>query len=213
MNHMLVTARKPRHRSKRHRKLTTAQAILVVTEEMCATVGPTKIKLADIATELGIEPPSIYRHYKGLRGVIAAFGEVALRAEIETFAGLEFLPFRDAFKLQAERLFDLYVSRPGIARFLMVDLAVPGGVHIFEDNDNLELVKELFGLENDLLRRGREEGAIRPMTVTSFIAARLGPALTAISFTDMLAPRHKHDIETLKAEYVETVLAMMAPRG
>jgi len=208
---MQTTTRKPRHRSHQHRKLNTAQAILAVAEEMCASVGANNLKLTDIAEQLGIEPPAIYRHYKGLDGVIAALGEVALIAEIESFDGIEQLPFDEALRLQAERCFDLYMQRPGLARFMMIDLAVPGGVHVFDDNDNLRLIKVLFGCESDLLRRGIENGSIRPMSLTSFIAAKLGPAITTFAMKDMTAFGSKPNIEMLRKEYLETVMAALRP--
>ncbi|MGI9386009.1 MAG: TetR/AcrR family transcriptional regulator [Methyloligellaceae bacterium] len=182
-------------------------------EDMCARLGPTRIKLADIASELGIEAPSIYRHFQGLAGVIAALGEVSLKAEIETFDGTEKLPFDDALELQAGRCFDLYIARPGLARFLMVDLAVPGGVHVFDGNQNLDLIRELFALERDLLQRGVQEGAVRPMNLTTFIAAKLGPTLAAIALTDLQAPGSDTDFRTLKTEYLKTLTAGLRPQS
>lgn len=208
---MSVIARKPRHRSRKHRTLNTAQAILAVAEEMCGSVGVTKLKLADIASALGIEPPSLYRHYNGLNGLIAALGEVAIQAEIETFAGVQELPFDNALKLQAERSFDLYLTRPGIARFIMVDLAIPRGIHVFKNSENLDLIKELFRLENELLQRGLQEKRIRPMSLTSFIAARMGPAMLAFAFKDMQSDRSKTDLEILKREYINSVTTMLVP--
>lgn len=206
---MSVITRKPRHRSQKHKNLTTAQAILAVAEEMCANVGVANLKLSDIASELGIEPPSIYRHYNGIKGVVAALGEVELRAEIETFAGIGKLPFAKALKLQAERLFDLYFERPGLARFSMIDLAIPGGVHIFNDNENLELIKELFKLERDLLQRGIETNAIQPVSVITFIAARMGPAIIAFAMKDMQSTQSKADHKALKGEYINSVMTML----
>lgn len=203
--------RKSRHQSRQHRDLTTSEAILVVAEALCADVGANNIKLADIASELGIEPPAIYRHYRGLRGVIAALGEVALRAEIETFSGIGQLPFGEALSVQAERCFDLYVARPGLTRFLMIDLAVPGGVHVFDENKNGELVKLLFRQEQELLERGIAAGAIRPMSLTTFVSARVGPAITAFALKDLNTPDSNADIEMLKKEYLETMSAILRP--
>ena len=204
---MSVTIRKPRHQSKRHRNLTTAQAVLAVAEELSAKVGVTNIKLADIASQLGIETPSIYRHYDGLKGVIAGLAEIAVRTDIETFDGLDALPFEEAVRVQAERSFDLYVERPGIARFLMADLAVPGGIQGFEHEGSVELVSELFRLESGLLRRGVEAGLVRDMSVTSFAAARMGPAFVAIAFTELKTPGSNVDVATLKREFVANVMA------
>lgn len=201
--------RRARHQSEEFADLTTAQAIVVVAERMCAELGPGKIKLADIANELGIETPAIYRHYKGRDGVIAALGEQALTAEIETFDGVADLPFREAVLQQADRMFALYTERPGLARFLMVDLAEPRGVHIFDGNRNNELVGKLFELERELLDRGVAEGAIRPMSLITFIASRLGPALVAMSFRDF-GPSESGD---LKREYLETVEAIFRERN
>ncbi|MGI9464079.1 MAG: TetR/AcrR family transcriptional regulator [Aestuariivirgaceae bacterium] len=201
-----MTKRKPRHQSLEHRDLTTAQAILAVAEDMSANVGANHIKLADIAAALGIEPPAIYRHYRGLKGVIAALGEVALKAELETFEGIEDLPFSTALKTQAERCFDLYMTRPGIARFLMIDLADPRGVHVFDENANLDLIRQLFACEQQLLERGIKAGVIRPMSVTSFVAARLGPAIAAFAMKDMNAQGSKADVAALRNEYLQTVL-------
>ena len=180
-------------------------------EEMCGSVGVTKLKLADITSALGIEPPSLYRHYNGMNGLIAALGEVAIKAEIETFSGTLELPFDDALKLQAERCFDLYITRPGIARFIMVDLAIPRGVHVFKDNENLDLINELFQLENGLLQRGLQEKRVRSMSLTSFIAARMGPAMLAFAVKDMQSDQSKTDHEILKREYINSVMAILVP--
>ena len=150
--------------------------------------------------------------------MIAALGEVVLRAEIETFSGIAQLPFDHALKLQAERCFDLYLERPGIARFLMVDLAQPGGLSGFEGNHNLDLIEELFRHESDLLRRGIQAGVIRSMSVTTFVAARLGPVFTAIALKDLQIPKSdgsdgadvSHvDGEMLRREYLEVVMALL----
>lgn len=182
---------------------------MAAAEDTCARQGSSSIKLADIASELGIEAPAIYRHYQGLKGVIAALGGVALRAEIETFFGIEQLPFASALKLQAERCFDLYIERPGIARFLMADMAEPGGLHGFEGNNNLDLIEELFRLEDDLLQRGLQSGAIRLMSVTTFVAARLGPVFTAIALKDLQTPGSAVEVDVLKREYLEMVMEML----
>ncbi|MGI9374032.1 MAG: TetR/AcrR family transcriptional regulator [Hyphomicrobiales bacterium] len=185
--------------------MTTAQAVLAVVEEICARHGPMNIQLGDVAAQLGIETPAIYRHYKGNKGVIAAFANVALRAEIETFAGIEELAFPEALLKQAERMFDLYASRPGVGRFLMADLSVPGGLGGFEREENLRLVSELLGHEQDLLQRGIDSGTLLQMSLTSFLAARTGSALVGFAFNELLHSRWTVDNDTLKREYLETV--------
>ncbi len=170
-----------------------------------------QLKLTDIAKELGIESPSIYRHYNGLKGVIAGLGGVALQAEIDTFDGIMDLPFPEAVAVQAERGFDLYFCRPGIARFILTDFAVPGGVHEFQDNNNLVLAKKIFTLEENLLRRGIQHNLIRPMNLTTFIAARFGPALLTFSLNNLgNSSSSKAEIKMLKQEYLKTVMNILS---
>ena len=183
---MSNTVRKPRHKSRKHRHLTTAQAILVVAEELCASRGPTEIKLADIAAELGIETPSLYRHYDGIGGLIAALACVALQAEIDTFSDLDELSFEEATRTQSARLFDLYITRPGLARFLNVHIAIPGGLAGFESEKTSTLGREFYRVEKNLFQKGELESAMRPMTEVTFLALRFG---TAIFATSMLSSR------------------------
>ena len=210
---MSTLTRKPRHQSRKHRKLTTAQAILAVAEEMCATVGPTNIKLSAIAAQLGIETPSIYRHYAGLDGVNGGLAKVALQAEIDTFAGTEELPFAEALTVQAGAVFDLYVARPGIVRFLMVDYAVPGGLPGFEDEESLALVRKLFGLEKAQMDRGIAEGVLCPVSVPTYVAAKVGPAMVALSLKALQTPESDVGPDRLKSEYLQVVSAALGLAG
>ena len=202
--------RKPRHRCKRYASLNTAQAILAVAEESCASSGVTNLKLTDIACSLGIESPSIYKYYNGLNGVIAALGEVSLHAEITTFDDIDKLSFPQAIKLQAERSFELYFSRPGLARFTLLDLAIPGGVHDFQGNSNSALIKKLFKLEEQLLNKGIENNQIQSMSLTTFISARLGPALMTFSLIHLgKSSISKSKLDLLKKEYIQTVMRIL----
>ncbi len=210
---MPKTTRKARHKSEKHRDLTTAQAILAVVEEICAERGPMSIQLGEVAEQLGIETPAIYRHYKGTKGVIGAFAKVALNAEIDTFKGIENLSFEGALLTQAERMFDLYAMRPGIGRFLMADLSAPGGLSGFENEENLALARELFALEQDLHQRGLHSGALREMSFTAFLAARTGPSLFGFAFNELLSNRWTTDIDTLKQDFLETVKRLLVQKN
>lgn len=205
-----VSVRAPRHRSRKHRNLTTAQAILAVAENLCASKGPANIRLLDIAHELGIESPSIYPYYKGLNAVLAALAGVAIREVIETHAGTRDLPFYNALMEQAERIYDLMVARPGLARIHMADLAVPGGMTSFVSDDNYSLLARSYELENDLLRRGVQEGVVQPMHVISFIAARYGPAMMTMALKDLSHADTTSDSAILKTEYMRSVALFFA---
>ena len=169
--------RKARHRSEKHKELSTAEAILAVAEDICAQEGPAQLKLSDIAAGLGIETPSLYRHYEGLNGVIGALACTVLQAEIETFSGLDELTFEQAVRTQASRLFDLYMARPGLARFMNVHLAMPRGLTGFKGEKTQLLAREFYRVENKLFQKGLDESAIRPLSDVTFLALRFGAAI------------------------------------
>ena len=64
-------------------------------------------------------------------------------------------------------------------------------------------------IESDLPQRGIQTGAIRSMSVTTFVAARRGPVFTAVALEDLQTPGSDGDTEMLKREYLELVTTIL----
>lgn len=202
-----ATARRARHKSAKHKNLGTADAILAIAEDLCAKVGPQHVKLSDIASQLQIETPSIYKHFKGRDGVLSALVGRAIEAELETFDGLDDLPVEAALRLQSERLFSLHTARPAVARLILTDFAIPGGLSAFDENQ--ELIARLYEREETLLNRGIQEQALRPVSISMFVAARLGPLLTLMALKNVYPSKITHQDDVLKEEYINLVMASL----
>ncbi len=203
----MAETRRARHKSIKHKSLGTADAILAIAEDLCANVGPKHLKLSDIAEELQIESPSIYKHFKGRDGVLSALVGRALQAEIDTFDELDDLPVEAALRLQSDRLFALYLARPGIVRLILTDFATPGGLSAFDENR--ELVMALYEKEEKLLNRGIKEQVLRPVSISMFVAARLGPLLTLMALQKVVPAKMDHDDDALKNEFTNLVMASL----
>lgn len=116
-------AGRPRKIADRYATHSTPDAILIAAEELCGEQGVSGLKLREIARRVGIEPASIYNHFRGLDGVLA---DVVSRA-METQLALLDLPAnltKDAaireWCLRSTRYF---ADRKGVARLVLLDLA------------------------------------------------------------------------------------------
>ncbi|PON15426.1 hypothetical protein C2W62_23840 [Candidatus Entotheonella serta] len=199
--------RRARHKSAQHKDLGTADAILAIAEDLCAKVGPQHVKLSDIASQLQIETPSIYKHFKGRDGVLSALVRRAIEAELATFEGLDDLPVEAALRLQSERLFTLHLTRPGVVRLILTDFAIPGGLSAFDENQ--ELIATLYEKEERLLNQGIREKVLRPVSISIFVSARLGPLLTLMALKNVYPAKMPLQDEAIQEEFIKLVMASL----
>ena len=98
----------------------TAARILDVAEAMFAQSGFAGTSLRDIATQVGIRQPGLYRHYPSKEELYRKVFERALRPLFDLMDGILARP--DAATLPddlTDRLIDLLALHPNIARLLM----------------------------------------------------------------------------------------------
>ena len=197
----MTTTRSPRHRSKEYQGVHTSEAILRVAEQVCADEGYSRLKIATIAKTLKIESPAVYQHYRGLPGITGALARRTFELHISLFDDLEDMAFKEAFMTLSARTIDLFIARPGIARFILADLSTPGGLEGFDNEETLDLERQLAALHRQLFARQKYKSSSKQSVVT-LEAARLGPALVGMALNSIVAGENRRSDSILREEYL-----------
>lgn len=102
----------------------TAVRILDVAEELFAQGGYAATSLRDIAVQVGIQQPGLYRYYSGKEELYRQVFERALRPLFDLWDGILAQPEPSAMPAQlpadlTDRLIDILALHPNIARLLL----------------------------------------------------------------------------------------------
>ena len=197
---------KPRRISERYAAYSTPEAILLAAEELCGEQGVAGLKLREIARRVGIEPASVYNHFRGLDGVLAGVVERSLEAQIALLDLPEELQGEAAIREMCLRSARYFTARKGVARLMLLDMAEVPNIKKGAFDVNEAGIVEMLDREAALLRRHLGLGHLgRP---------RLGQIATARAFMtiSLLAQRWLNDWETGDTEAIsiaELVSAFM----
>ena len=165
---------KPQEFAEEFSGFSTREAILEATDRLCGEVGPSKLKLREIALRVGIKPASIYNHFDGLEGVLASVIRRSLEQEILVLEELQEQPSDLKVRLLCQKMTEFYADRVGIVRLSLVDFA---DVHIKEPNafdQNEDLIIRRIDLEAEILAQS--------LNLTNLSRKRLGEIVTSRRF-------------------------------
>lgn len=197
-------SRSPRHHSIKYQGIHTADAILQIAEQICADLGYSQLKIATIAKELNIESPAIYKHFKGIQGITNALASESFKQLISLFDELEELTFYDAFMTFSERLIDLFIQRPGLARFLLAEFSAPQGLKGFIGFETENYEKQLTSKYHELLAKSGKEESL-DLSTTSFESVGLGSALLGLALNAISIRDKEKSNEIMRQNYLETM--------
>ena len=168
---------KPQGIAKEFLGFSTKKAILEAAERLCGEVGPSKLKIREIARRVGIKPASIYNHYSGLDGVLTAVIRRSLEQEILVLEQLQGQPSELKVRLLCLQMTEFYADRTGVVRLSLADFA---DVHIKEPNafdHNKALIIRRIDLEAEILTQS--------LNLTHLSRKKLGEIVTSRRFMTM----------------------------
>ncbi len=155
-------AGRPREIAEQYAGRSTREAILLAAEELAGEVGPTDLKLREIARRVGIEAASIYNHFKGITGLLAELVNESLQEEHKLLALPPGLVGEDAIRELNRRTTSYLSQRKGIVSLSLIDFAEANSKTrtAFDENQSvivkgLDVEANLIGLHLGLQRLGR----------------------------------------------------------
>lgn len=171
-------AGKPKKRAEEFKDLSTPDAIRIAAEKLCGELGVPHVKLRQIAKRVGVEPASVYNHYKGLNAVLAAVVKHSLIELIEIYrAAAEHEP-RRAIRELCYSSTAFFAERIGITRLFIYDMADVDGSAAF--NVNEELIEQLMTIEIGILKDFSSVDC-NDEEYYEMVLARFGMVLTQVS--------------------------------
>ncbi|WP_353476857.1 TetR/AcrR family transcriptional regulator (plasmid) [Salipiger sp. H15] len=163
--------------------------ILDVVEQLCAEVGPYRLRHAQVARHLGIKPPSLYAHFPSMNDMLAAATRRALEAIRATYEELgESISPAAALDRSQARQVDLLVARPGIARLVLFDLSQPGGAETVAWD--MPEIEQITACEEALFDRAVAAGQIPAQDFPIWFSTRMGALYVGLSY-EWLRPEPK----------------------
>lgn len=119
-----------------YKGFSTADAILHAAERLCGEQGVGGLKLREVARRVGIEPPSVYNHFKGIDGILAALVQRSILDQIEFYEVPSGMQGHDAVRELCLRSAKYMAQRKGVARLILNDFAeVHGDKNAFDENE------------------------------------------------------------------------------
>jgi AcrR family transcriptional regulator len=179
--------RKPRRSLRTDDPGSTRDLILEEAMRIIASQGIEELKVKDLARAVGIQPPSVYRHFTSREDIIAA---LATRMVDDMAARLQpdaALAPRDWMHAWVRGLVGFYASRPAYAIMILREMATPAGVEAMEaalgppgEAFTRSPLKETSDRFSRVYARGVAEGVFRPRDHAQLTAALLGAVLSAL---------------------------------
>lgn len=190
----------------------TRDRILDEAERIIATKGPDGLSLQEVADAVGIRPPSIFSHFRG----IPALSEAVYRRVLE---GLAAAVARGRDENDAEAsvvgLCTAYVrfvgSNPAHVRLILQQLAAatPNSAALQHFEGGQALVDEMTAQLGQTLEAGRAAGQFRQVAPEDFMAFITGASLVRLAwheFQDWEAADWPQQLEAIRAEICDLAL-------
>lgn len=151
--------------------------------------GVEDLKLKDIADAVGIQAPSIYRHFPSREAIISTLAR-SLTEELADFLTPDEDLEPDAWMEQwARGLVLFFAARPAYVRMLLRDLSTPGGFEPFtaafgpvENTTEVDLVIRINASFAKAYGRGVEAGLFKPGVHPSFFSLMFGAILVSLAW-------------------------------
>lgn len=176
-------AGRPRKIANEFKDYSTRDAILVAAEELCGTNGPSGLKLREIARRVGIEPASVYNHFKGLSGILTALIGEALEEEHKLLVPPDGVQGADAIRALCLQSTRYLASRKGIVRLSLNDFAEVHDTNPNAFDDNEATIVAGLDVESELLAKHLGLGALGRRKLGQIAISRRSMILVLLSVT------------------------------
>lgn len=213
-----MAERASRRRLRQNEPIGTRDLILEEAMRLIARDGVEELKLKDIADAVGIQTPSIYRHFESREEIIAVLARTMLDELAQFLSPDPELPPIAWMESWARGLVWFFAAKSAYVRMLLRDLATPGGFGPLttafgpvEDATKIDAV----GRINENLRvaymRGVAEGVFKPGIHPSFFSLMFGAILVSLAwpYAGVAASVGVSELERLQSQAVTIALALV----
>ena len=201
-----VMVGRPKEIAKEYQGYTTRDAILAAAEKLAGERGASGIKIREIAWLVGIEPASIYKHFKGQGAVLTALIGESLVEEHQLLDLPEELNGEAAIRELNRRTTRYLASKRGIVSLSLDDFAKAHDPTREAFDENEPIIVRGLDIEAELISRHLGLGALGRKKLGQLAIARRSMILVFLSVTWL----HGKEVdEERKAEIVEMVSAFM----
>lgn len=183
----------------------TRERILEAAQQLIAERGPENLRLQDIAERVGIRPPSVFGHFRGLDDVT----ETVFLHVLERLAGV--LRIRADGDAVAElrqaiaRLTAMLAENPANVRLILQQLG--SGARAMEHFESgTAIISVIDQRVAELLALGQRSGQFRQVDAEEFMAMVIGPLLARLAwhnFEDWVQPDWPEQLQRIEAEVTE----------
>jgi AcrR family transcriptional regulator len=214
-----MARRSSRRKLRQNEPLSTYDLILAEAMRLIARDGVEEMKIKDIADAVGIQIPSIYKHFVNRDAIVATLARTMVE-ELAQFLKPELdLPPDVWMRNWAKGLVLFYATRPAYARMLLRDLATPTGYPVLTKalgpvgtTPDIEPIKQLSAHFDAAYAKGVKAGVFKRLDRSLFFSTMFGLVVVSITWPYSASARQfgAAQIEKLQGIAMSTALHLAA---
>lgn len=183
----------------------TRQRILDAARRLIAERGVEQLRLQDIASEVGIRPPSVFGHFKGLEDVTESVFQEILENLVEAMNVVPSTNVAQDICATISRLTSFFATDPANVRLLLQQLGSNGRTLARFDSGNA-IVDAIDSNVETLLNRGISSGQFRRVKTHDFMAIVVGALLSRLAwhnFVDWQEADWNQNLAAIESDIIE----------
>ncbi|WP_170416156.1 TetR/AcrR family transcriptional regulator [Ruegeria atlantica] len=197
---------RPKDIAREYEGFTTRDAILAAAEKLAGERGASGLKIREIARLVGIEPASIYKHFKGLGAILTALIGEALAQEHLLLDLPEGVNGEAAIRELNKRTTRYLAARKGIVSLSLDDFAKAHDPTRDAFDENEAIIVQGLDIEAELISRHLGLGKLGRKRLGQIAIARRSMILVFLSVTCL---NGKEVDEQREAEIADMVSAFL----
>ena len=189
----------------------TKDLIVDEAERLIDLGGIDGLKLDDIAESLGVRRPSLYAHFNGRDGILAAVAEKAFAELALHFQILSDLSPRKMIEVGVRDLVEFLSNHKAYALLLARDFSTPGGLDavnvVLGQPGSIvvpEVLKPVYNRLDEIFARGQQSGEMKELDSFVFLSTVLGATMACLL-------QHQRDIDELADVIVSVAFGLLNP--
>ncbi len=184
-----MAAKPSRRRHRQNEPQGTRELILAEAMRLIARDGVEEMKVKDVADAVGIQTPSIYKHFENRDAIIAELSRNMVEELAQFLNPDPDLPPLAWLETWVKGLVWFYASRPAYVRMVLRDLATPGGFEPMvaalgpvEETANIDAVARFDDAFRAAYAKGVDAGVFQPIDHSTFYSMLFGAVLVSLAW-------------------------------